>query len=131
MTQDEEKKSVDSRVDWMRTVLQSKSMVLHLETGVVGFPTRLYEPGEAKGVDGKPVDGWVVGLDSGDTFVLAEDAFALLDDRSARFYTVLVSALTAQLSEAARLARSLSMPAPMTARLVLSAVEAQQRALSR
>ena len=112
-------------------------VVLHAETGLVGRVDKLVAPGEALGLNGKPVGAWVLFLDEGSTLVATSaredkrELFVELSEAAARYYVVIVTALSSTLTEGAKLGASVGVGLPLAERLVLSALEAQLRAIKR
>ena len=109
--------------------------VLHPATGVVGRAKRLWTSNEGdrwvSPVNGNEVKAPVLELDTGDAFVITEDAFVPLTAKEVEVYEAFQNMVTSATEVAGTLAAASRVPLETFAALGAAALGTQQRALQK
>lgn len=104
--------------------------VLHVPSLVCAEVTEVFEPEQFRDVNGNPINAHVVGLASGDAFLLASDTVVPLAAHEREFFQALVGELSAAVSRAVASKGGGLDPASLV-HLVRAALAQQKRALDR
>jgi hypothetical protein len=121
----------EERVNWgVQDLVDKQAWLLHNKTGVIGRARKLYERGEYVGPNARAVDECrVLELDTGDAFLVSEDAFTPLAKREVELVEKLGEMFSAAITVGVRMAGAMRIPLPFAAMLVLGCLRLQERAL--
>ena len=122
------------KVPWSVSELAEQGgYVIHEPTGTVGRATKLWTgvPGDRwrSPANDRDVEAPVLQLDTGDAFLLKEDAFTPLTRKESDLFEKMQGALTSAMTVGGHLAAAAQIPLEQFVRLGVAALKIQQRAL--